>query len=98
MSKKSPQKWRFCQKLIVGSAFICERTGQLPGFQGNVPIGLKALLKDSNMTDNQLGTAWMDSLDPEFAKVADLWMETLVSVRACRLVLSGNATLFASLE
>jgi hypothetical protein len=34
--------------------------------QGNVPIALKAALKDSNMTDNKKGTAWMDALDPNF--------------------------------
>jgi alpha-N-acetylglucosaminidase len=51
--------------------------GQLPGFQGNVPIQLKALYKDTNMT--QMGaTGWMDSLDPLFGKIADLWMETLI--------------------
>merc|ERR1719253_619459 len=52
--------------------------GQLPGFQGNVPIGLKAILKDSNMTDNKKGTAWMDSLDPVYAKIADEWMKTMI--------------------
>jgi len=51
--------------------------GQLPGFQGNVPIALKTLHKDSNITQ-QGDTGWMDSLDPLFAKIADLWMETLI--------------------
>ena len=46
--------------------------GILPGFQGNVPVGLKALLQDSNMTDNKQGTAWMDALDPHYAKIADM--------------------------
>lgn len=53
-------------------------TGQLPGFQGNVPIQLKALYNDTNIT--QAGdTGWMDSLDPLFGKIADLWMETLIA-------------------
>jgi hypothetical protein len=52
-------------------------TGQLPAFQGNVPAALKALRKDSNMTI-QGDTAWMDSLDPLFAEIADKWMQTLI--------------------
>jgi hypothetical protein len=30
------------------------------------------------MTDNGQGTAWMDSLDPLFLNIADLWMETII--------------------
>lgn len=52
-------------------------TGQLPGFQGNVPIQLKDILQDSNITADG-DTGWMDSLDPTFAKIADLWMQTLI--------------------
>ena len=54
-------------------------SGQLPGFQGNGPIGLKDVLKDNNMTDNKLGTAWMDALDPNYAKIADLWMKEMIA-------------------
>lgn len=53
-------------------------TGQLPGFQGNVPIKLKALYNDTNIT-RAGATGWMDSLDPLFGKIADLWMETLIA-------------------
>ena len=52
-------------------------TGQLPGFQGNVPVQLKALYNDTNMTEAG-STAWMDSLDPLFGRIADLWMQTLI--------------------
>ena len=52
--------------------------GQLPGFQGNAPIALKARLADDNMTDNGLGTAWIDALDPVFGEIADAWMAQLV--------------------
>jgi alpha-N-acetylglucosaminidase len=38
-------------------------TGQLPGFQGNVPIQLKEVYNDTNITQ-QRDTGWMDSLDP----------------------------------
>ena len=51
--------------------------GQLPGFQGNVPIELKTIYGDSNITQ-QGATGWMDSLDPLFEKIAKLWMETLI--------------------
>ena len=53
-------------------------TGQLPGFQGNVPIQLKALFNDTNITAAG-DTGWMDSLDPLFGKIADMWMETLIN-------------------
>lgn len=51
--------------------------GQLPGFQGNVPAGLKAVLNDSNMTVRG-ATAWMNSVDPHYQQVADVWMKTLI--------------------
>ena len=51
--------------------------GQLPGFQGNVPIQLKTIYGDSNITQ-QGATGWMDSLDPLFEEIAKLWMETLI--------------------
>jgi hypothetical protein len=66
------------QKQILARYRSLGIVGQLPGFQGNVPIGMKNALKDSNMTDNKKGTAWMDALDPNFAKVADVWMKVLV--------------------
>jgi alpha-N-acetylglucosaminidase len=51
--------------------------GQLPGFQGNVPIQFKDIYQDANMT-KEGGTAWMDSLDPLYAKIADVWMKKLI--------------------
>jgi len=51
--------------------------GILPAFQGNVPIQLKALYNDTNMTQ-QDATGWMNALDPLFARVADLWMTQLI--------------------
>ena len=52
-------------------------SGQLPGFQGNVPIQLKDLYHDANITQ-QGSTGWMDSLDPLYATIADLWMKKLI--------------------
>ena len=54
----------------------------LPAFQGNVPWPLAAALKDNNVTrapafTGPVDTGWMDSLDPVFGRVADLWMATL---------------------
>jgi len=51
--------------------------GQLPAFQGNVPIALKDIHTDANITQ-QGDTGWMDSLDPLYGKIADVWMETLI--------------------
>lgn len=67
------------QKRILERSRSLGMSGQLPGFQGNVPIALKSVLRDSNMTDNKLGTAWMDALDPEYAKIADMWMAEIVA-------------------
>ena len=53
-------------------------SAQLPAFQGNVPIQLKALHADSNITKAG-DTGWMDSLDPLYGKIADVWMETLIA-------------------
>jgi alpha-N-acetylglucosaminidase len=51
--------------------------GQLPAFQGNVPVGLKELRKDANISAKG-ATGWLDSLDPLYLEVSDLWMQTLV--------------------
>eukprot|EP00756_Hemistasia_phaeocysticola_P064325 Hpha_TRINITY_DN7710_c0_g1::TRINITY_DN7710_c0_g1_i1::g.85521::m.85521/K01205/NAGLU; alpha-N-acetylglucosaminidase len=51
---------------------------QLPGFQGNVPVALKDKLGDKNITKAG-ATGWMDSLDPVYAKIADVWMKTLIA-------------------
>ena len=56
----------------------------LPGFQGNVPWPLAALLHDKNITfmnstiANSTATGWMDALDPSFSTVGGLWMKTLI--------------------
>ena len=53
-------------------------SGQLPAFGGNVPKQLKRVHADANIT--QAGdTGWMDSLDPLFGQIADVWMETLIA-------------------
>ncbi len=52
--------------------------GQLPGFQGNVPWKLSAVMHDMNMTQ-QGDTGWMYSTDPLFATIADEWMRTLIA-------------------
>ena len=51
--------------------------GILPAFQGNVPVQLANLYKDSNMT-KEGDTGWIDALDPLFLEIADLWMAQLI--------------------
>jgi len=51
--------------------------GQLPGFQGNVPIQLKDIVQDANITQ-QGATGWMDALDPLYGKIADMYMKELL--------------------
>lgn len=57
-------------------------TAQLPAFQANVPAQLAAILTDSNMTI-QGDTAWLNSADPAFGKIADAWMQTLCADFGC---------------
>ena len=64
------------QQKILSRARELGLIGQLPGFQGNVPLGLRDLLSDSNITQQGM-TGWMDSLDPNFGRVADMWMGEL---------------------
>ena len=66
------------QQRIVARARQLGIVGQLPAFQGNVPVQLKALLGDSNITSAG-DTGWMDSLDPNYGKIADSWMAELTS-------------------
>ena len=66
------------QKQIVARYKQLGITGQLPAFQGNVPVGLKALKKDANMTARG-STGWLDAMDPLYAEIADAWMERLVA-------------------
>mmetsp|Transcript_27947 Transcript_27947/g.76894 ORF Transcript_27947/g.76894 Transcript_27947/m.76894 type:complete len:310 (-) Transcript_27947:88-1017(-) len=71
------------QQFALQKDFILPRlralgiVGQLPGFQGNVPIQLKHMFHDVNIT-RQGGTGWMDSLDPLFDRISDMYMKTLI--------------------
>jgi alpha-N-acetylglucosaminidase len=77
-----PRSWMQAQwslqKQILARYRSLGITSQLPGFQGNVPAQLKSIFRDSNMT-LQGDTAWMDSLDPLYGQIADLWMSTLLA-------------------
>lgn len=70
-------QWEMQRNLILPRLRSLGITGQLPGFQGNVPIQLKELYNDTNITQEG-DTGWMDSLDPFFGTIADLFMETLI--------------------
>lgn len=71
-------QWRLQREVILPRIRELDIIGQLPAFQGNVPIQLKTIYQDSNIT-KEGATGWMDSLDPLFGKVAKLWMETLIA-------------------
>jgi hypothetical protein len=66
------------QKKILARERELGIIGQLPAFQGNVPIALKEIHEDANITQ-QGDTGWMDSLDPLYGKIADMWMEQLIA-------------------
>ena len=51
------------QKQILQRYRALGIVGQLPAFQGNVPVGLKAIKHDANITA-QGSTGWLDALDP----------------------------------
>eukprot|EP00404_Azadinium_spinosum_P057088 CAMPEP_0180787190 /NCGR_PEP_ID=MMETSP1038_2-20121128/51240_1 /TAXON_ID=632150 /ORGANISM="Azadinium spinosum, Strain 3D9" /LENGTH=206 /DNA_ID=CAMNT_0022824439 /DNA_START=88 /DNA_END=704 /DNA_ORIENTATION=+ len=70
------QQWML-QRQILARYRQLGIVGQLPGFQGNVPIALKALRADANITASG-ATGWVDSLDPIFEEIAGLWMRTLL--------------------
>ena len=53
-------------------------SGQLPAFGGNVPVQLKRVHADANITAAG-DTGWMDALDPLYGKIADVWMETIIA-------------------
>jgi alpha-N-acetylglucosaminidase len=70
-------QWNLQRDVILPLIRQLDIIGQLPAFQGNVPIQLKDIYHDANITQ-QGGTGWMDSLDPLFGQVANRWMETLI--------------------
>merc|ERR1719469_1223093 len=67
------------QSLILPRYRSLGIVGQLPGFQGNVPVALKDIAKDSNMTSNRKGTAWIDALDQSSCVFGDALNETYVA-------------------
>jgi alpha-N-acetylglucosaminidase len=75
-----PRSWMKNQWLLNKQILARYRelgiVGQLPAFQGNVPIGLKTIKKDSNITQ-QGATGWIDDMDPLFGEIADKWMQVM---------------------
>ena len=85
-------QWKL-QKLILSRYRELGIVGQLPGFQGNVPVQLTSKVGDKNITRAK-GTGFMDSLDPLFAKIADKWTEQATHASQSRvdLTLTLNPT------
>ena len=76
-----PRSWMTTQwdlqRQILNRTRSLGITGQLPGFQGNIPWPLAGLHNDTNVTQ-QGATGWMYSTDPLFGSIADVWMQTLI--------------------
>jgi hypothetical protein len=70
-------QWALQREYILPRLRSLGMVGILPAFQGNVPIQLKALYNDTNITQQE-DTGWMNSLDPLFLRIADLWMTQLI--------------------
>jgi alpha-N-acetylglucosaminidase len=70
-------QWHLQREYILPRLRSLGIVGVLPAFQGNVPIQIKTLYKDSNITEAGK-TGWIDSLDPLFLRIADLWMQRLI--------------------
>ncbi|KAL3938191.1 MAG: hypothetical protein SGARI_001841, partial [Bacillariaceae sp.] len=70
-------QWHMQREHILPRLRSLGIVGVLPAFQGNIPIQIKTLFDDSNIT-KQGETGWVDSLDPLFGKIADLWMTRLI--------------------
>jgi Alpha-N-acetylglucosaminidase (NAGLU) tim-barrel domain/Alpha-N-acetylglucosaminidase (NAGLU) N-terminal domain len=71
-------QWRLQREHILPRLRSLGIVGQLPAFQGNVPIQLKTLYQDANITEEG-STGWMDSLDPLYSTIADKWMKELIN-------------------
>lgn len=71
-------QWKLQKDHILPRLRSLGIVGQLPAFQGNVPIQLKTLYQDANITE-QDATGWMDSLDPLYGTIADMWMTELIN-------------------
>ena len=73
------------QRQILARARALGQVAVLPGFQGNVPWPLAALLPDANITfmnstvPNSTATGWMSATDPAYERVAAAWMRTLLA-------------------
>ncbi|KAG7360271.1 alpha-N-acetylglucosaminidase (NAglu) tim-barrel domain containing protein [Nitzschia inconspicua] len=70
-------QWHLQREHILPRLRSLGIVGVLPAFQGNVPIQIKTLFQDSNITQ-QGETGWIDALDPLFGRIADLWMSKLI--------------------
>jgi len=70
-------QWELQRDYILPRMRGLGMVGILPAFQGNVPVQLKTLYNDSNITQ-QGDTGWIDALDPLFLKIADAWMAQLI--------------------
>ena len=70
-------QWALQRNYILPRLRSLGMVGILPAFQGNVPIQLKAMYNDTNITQQE-DTGWMNSLDPLFLHIADLWMSYMI--------------------
>jgi Alpha-N-acetylglucosaminidase (NAGLU) tim-barrel domain/Alpha-N-acetylglucosaminidase (NAGLU) N-terminal domain len=70
-------QWHLQREHILPRLRSLGIVGILPAFQGNVPIQIKTLFQDHNITQ-QGETGWIDALDPLFGRIADLWMRKLI--------------------
>jgi alpha-N-acetylglucosaminidase len=70
-------QWHLQREHILPRLRSLGIVGILPAFQGNVPIQIKTLFQDNNITQ-QGETGWIDALDPLFGRIADLWMSKLI--------------------
>ncbi|KAG7350630.1 alpha-N-acetylglucosaminidase (NAglu) tim-barrel domain containing protein [Nitzschia inconspicua] len=70
-------QWHLQRENILPRLRSLGIVGVLPAFQGNVPIQIKTLFQDSNITQ-QGETGWIDALDPLFGRIADMWMSKLI--------------------
>eukprot|EP00440_Ansanella_granifera_P043240 gb/GFBE01046875.1/.p1 GENE.gb/GFBE01046875.1/~~gb/GFBE01046875.1/.p1 ORF type:complete len:807 (+),score=163.64 gb/GFBE01046875.1/:1-2421(+) len=70
------EQWQLQQRIVARYREL-GIVGQLPGFQGNVPLALKDVWKDANITAAG-ATGWLDALDPLFGRIADVWMQMMI--------------------
>jgi hypothetical protein len=71
------QQWQLQRDYILPRLSELNIVGQLPAFQGNVPVQVATRLFPNASITRDGATGWIDALDPLYTQIANLWMSIL---------------------